>query len=548
MTPSPPPKGSLEDLFRHHLLESEAAAVPPRPQVWEQLDNRLLLAQNARYRQRLVAYRWAVAASLLLASLAGGGWWHSQRAAATDTLAQATPQATSRPGLATARRAAPAPVANPLAAGPAAGLLARAAGSLSTPNSSAIDPTATLSASAQSGALSVVRTARPELVTTSRGTRLARPGRADARSRALAFNPKPTYNELVDKLTEYPAAAAATADDRAGATLAATGRPGRSEALAAEELAGRGGATADQAGAPYALAPARTPAAEDNLAIRWASLSQQAAAGLPASLAPVAVAAGPPLELARRWQYGLSYAASAYRPNIDFAKAPEAYNTVLGLNSPIITRSAAAEYRDHLRPGLGQRLSLWATRRLGASRWSLRTGLEVAQNTATSASSVAFVGEQVADLTYTQAAFYPAPQPARLQRTSYRYRSVNVPVEARYTNPTKTGFSFYGRVGALVTALLSAHSEVEGNPEAERTYSLGSANSPYRHLSMGLRGGGGVQYRPAGHQWALSLGPVAEMGILSLNANPSQSFLTQQRPYSFGLEAGMELGRGFKIQ
>ncbi|RYY18285.1 MAG: hypothetical protein EOO36_08560, partial [Cytophagaceae bacterium] len=91
MQSQPPPKGSLEELFRHHLLESEAAAVPPRPLVWDHIDNSLLLAENEKYRRRLLAHRWGMAASLLLAALAGGGWWHSQQAAA-PTLASAQPQ------------------------------------------------------------------------------------------------------------------------------------------------------------------------------------------------------------------------------------------------------------------------------------------------------------------------------------------------------------------------------------------------------------------------------------------------------------------------
>ena len=42
---------------------------------------------------------------------------------------------------------------------------------------------------------------------------------------------------------------------------------------------------------------------------------------------------------------------------------------------------------------------------------------------------------------------------------------------------------------------------------------------------------------------ALTLGPVAELGLAPLNAHPAQSFLAQSRPYSFGVEAGVEFGR-----
>lgn len=550
MTPSTPPKGSLEDLFRHHLLESEAAAVPPRPQVWEHIDNRLLLAQNEKYRHRLAAYRWAVAASLLLASLAGGGWWHSQQQAApaTATLARATPKAADRPGLATARQAA-APLTSSVLAGAVASATTIASTSPSLSPTSSIDQTATLSASRPTQPIAVAGHSRamrhlPAVEARATSPRTLGEVAADDTRAVASYHQAAAQlgikEQAADRTEESAAAVGSSALDVASATQSPNGA-GNDAATVGQVPADKLVATAPS----YALASA-TPTGEGSLATRWANLADVPSASLPANLAPVAVAAGPPLELARNWQYGVSYAASAFQPNIDFSKAADSYNTAFGLNSPIITRSAAAEYRNNLQAGLGQRLSMWATRRLGGSRWGLRTGLELTQNTATSASSVAFVGEQVADLAYSQAVF--APKPTRLQGTSYRYRSVSVPVEARYSNPAKSGFSFYGRVGAFVTALLNVHSEVEGNPEAARTYTPASDNSPYRHVSVGLRGGGGVQYRPAGHQWSLNLGPVAEMGILSLNANPSQDFMTQQRPYSFGLEAGVELGRGFKIQ
>lgn len=528
MMPSTPPKGSLEDLFRHHLLESEAAAVRPRPQVWEQIDNSLLLAENEKYRRRLLAYRWAVAASLLLASLAGGGWWQSQqRSAATAPLAQAT-QVARPSGLATARRAAPTPA-----------VLASAA--LSTASPSSIDQTATLSAPARTEA----SLASTSMASVRYRRHLASSYAFEQRRRSLQGSGQ--AGQLTELASAYQPAARADRPATSSA-LASSQQAADALALASSEagtaaLPGEATQAAGEASSALALSAggATLPGAEAALATRWASLVPGTAT-LPASLPEVALAPGPPLELARNWQYGLSYSASAYQPNIDWTQPVAAYNSALGINSASITRSAAAEYRTNLRAGLGQRLSVWASRRLGSSRWSLRTGLELAQNNATSASSVAFLGEQVADLSYTQASAHP------LQRTAYRYRSVSVPAELRYANPLKTGFSFYGRVGAFVSALLNVRSEVEGNPEASRTYSLTSASTPYRRVSTGLRGAAGMQYRPAGHQWALNFGPVAELGILSLNADPSQDFLTQQRPYSFGLEAGMELGRGFKIQ
>jgi hypothetical protein len=543
MTPSTPPKGSLEDLFRHHLLESEAAAVRPRPQVWEQVDNSLLLAQNEKYRRRLLAYRWAMAASLLLASLAGGGWWRSQHSAAmAPSLAQATTKTPAAAQLAGLSQTA--------------GL---ATTSLPTSNSSAIDQTATLSASASSTSIGLStlashRRAQPMASYAANSARTTRSRALGQAPLASAYQHAATGGQATGGLAAGDTSTdLALANSTSATTASPTGVANGSEqyagSLSATDALTTTGATSQDAA--FATATA-TPSGEAMLATRWANLAAPTAAGLPASLQEVAVAPGPPLELSRHWQYGLTYAASAYQPNIDWTRPTTVYPTSLSSNSASITRSAAAEYRDNLRAGLGQRLNLWATRRLGNGRWSLRTGLEVAQNTATSASSVAFVGEPVSDVSYTQAGFaYSAVSnnnARHLQRTSYRYRSVSVPAELRYSNPLKTGFSLYGRVGAFVSALLSVRSEVEGSPEATRSFTLQSASTPYRPYSGGLRGGIGMQYRPAGHQWSLNIGPVAEMGILSLNADPSQDFWGQQRPYSFGFEAGMELGRGFKIQ
>jgi hypothetical protein len=543
MTPSTPPKGSLEELFRHHLLESEAAAVRPRPQVWEQIDNSLLLAQNEKYRRRLLAYRWAMAASLLLASLAGGGWWRSQQQAAqAPSLAQATRQLGRMP--------------QP----------AGATSTLSTSTPSAIDQTATLSASATSntpgGVVAAVASYRASVASSHAPRRAGRSGRAfdTAASPAeqFAFGKQITRSTQLAGGTGNEATPASPNDQAPSATLATLTTDAQPTTRFSLKSASDFEAGDESAAAhSLALAPtaassgdANVTAAEGTLASRWASLDAPGAAALPAHLGEVALAPAPPLELARGWQYGLAYATSAYQPNIDWARPATAYPATLGANSARLSSSAAAEYRDNLRAGLGQRLSVWAARRLGNGRWTLRTGLDIAQNTATSASSVAFTGEPVADVSYTQAgfAYSPASNAHRLQRTSFRYRSVSVPAELRYSNPLKTGFSLYGRVGAFVSALLNVRSEVADNPEATRTYTLQSASTPYRPLSGGLRGGAGMQYRPAGHQWSFNFGPVAELGILSLNADPGQDFWGQQRPYSFGLEAGVELGRGFKIQ
>ena len=85
-------------------------------------------------------------------------------------------------------------------------------------------------------------------------------------------------------------------------------------------------------------------------------------ARLGAVLAPAPTSAVRPL---RPWQLQVAYAAGVYDPNVDFRKDPADYDASLGPGTVATTRDAAAEYRHHLRPGLSQRLGVWATRRLG---------------------------------------------------------------------------------------------------------------------------------------------------------------------------------------
>lgn len=559
MQSQPPPKGSLEELFRHHLLESEAAAVPPRPLVWEHIDNSLLLAQNEKYRRRLLVHRWGMAASLLLATLAGGGWWHSQQVATATLAANTTAQreavrqavagAVARPTSTTNSDAAtlattgtqarrmPSTVADGTTA---AALMAdnqatsaTTSGSLTayegTNQRAKNRPSPTVSLTEQAGysnrnnSLAYEATTRP--MPSARQTTDA------ARTRTSTFSSPNAY-----------AIAGTSTSPSAGASNAsfATSQLGTSTAPGQQELV-----NADNAMAT--LSDARG-LGEEILLNRLASLALAAPTGLPTDL--VAKALPPvPTEL-RHWRYGAEYAVSAFQPNIDFNRSSSTYNSALGTNTISLTRAAAAEYRANLRPGLGQRLTLRATRWLGG-HWSLSTGLEVAQKTAYSATSAAFTGEQLADVSsFSSTAPNTNPSSSlaarELQESSFRYRSAGIPIELQYDNQAKNGISFYGRIGAIVSALLSAHSEVASNPEATRTYTAFSASSPYRRLTALLRGSAGVRYRPAGRNWGLNVGPTAEAGVQSLNAETDRSFLQQQRPYSVGIEAGIEFGGSLK--
>ena len=571
---TPNTTGSLEALFRHHL--GEEAAVPPRPMLWDQIDNSLLIRQNETYRRRLVATRWVAAASLLLATLAGSGWWATRYAGIGGT-GVATISRQTNAGIATNARTiletgttAPAGSAGRRAssggatttgttAANAAANRATASTTAATGGITSIDDEA---ASGSAGHYTGFGTARRADLSKSVATGGNNGGHsrfgsiargASAKSGTLGNSVNAAFaarsSQAADTssdtdgltATTSPVATAAPAAGRASAVGSiAASAPAIATAATSGVVAGTAAATTVVAAAPAAAAEVVT-GEMGLLAVHPAALSMTSLTDLPNGLATLTLPAEtepivPPA--ARKWSYGTSYTAATFNPNINFSRAgigsEYAYNPALGSDSPALTEAAAAQYRDNLRPGLSQRLALLATRHL-AGHWSLSTGVEFTQATAKSASTAGFVGEQLYDL----GSYSTGPR----RTTDFRYRLASIPIELRYGNPAKRGWSLYGRFGGVVSALLGVRSEVQGNPEATRTYSIFSAGAPYRRMLGSLRGGAGAQFRPGSGSWAFTLGPVAELGLMSLNAHPAQSYLAQSRPYSFGIEAGMEFGR-----
>ncbi|MFC6222570.1 hypothetical protein ACFP2F_04895 [Hymenobacter artigasi] len=552
--PTPKTTGSLEELFRHHL--GEEAAVPPRPMLWDQIDNSLLIRQNETYRRRLAATRWVAAASLLLATLAGTGWWAgrtsvlgtSEEMAANSRPATNSPMSRANTAATLGMKDVAGPAGTSSSNTPVASQPSSATPAASPGYANGTGVAATNSKYTGFGPASTVRYSagqRPAAESAGQAGLAAGGGTAAAtiaavaasETTASATNPtadQPSAGEhSVNQLAERMLAAADVAGSAAAGTSAAVG-------------GGTAGAMGSSATATTSLAAtaasAATVAPEEVslLAARQTALSLANAATLPNGLAAVPIDELPAVA-AHRWTYGASYTAGVFNPNVNFSRAgiepsfDYDRGPAFGTDSPTLTEVAATEYRNNLRPGLSQRIALLATRHL-RGHWSLSTGAEFTQATAQSASSASFVGEQLFDLGQ-------AGISRPLHTTNFRYSMGSIPLEVRYSNPMKRGWSLYGRLGGVVTALLGVRSDVEGDPEATRTYSIASTGGPYRRVTGSLRGAAGTQFRTSTGKWAFTMGPVAEIGLLAMNAHPVQSYFAQSHPYSFGLEAGVEFGR-----
>lgn len=320
------------------------------------------------------------------------------------------------------------------------------------------------------------------------------------------------------------------------------------------------------AASPAELASANTLAA---IAPRTSLLDAASASALPTGLPTVYRPAALDWadELAREdeqkqktrstWSIAGSNALTAFNPNINFSQPTAVPTGRVRISSTQMVNAqmyeqGATEYRKNLQSGRSQRFALQIRKRL-ADRWSIATGLQTASNNASSQTSFAgtmpttrttFTGTQVLS---------PMTKRAQLatdltlldepQVTRYRYRTAGIPVSVQYGNSRKPGWSVYARVGAAVDVLFRSRLTPENTALVNSTeYTLNSTDSPYRKVLASLRGGAGMQYRPAGAAWAVALGPTAETGLNSLNAEPAQSYWHQSRPYSVGVEASVEFG------
>lgn len=521
-TPDPKPTGDLEQLFRQKFAEVEVA---PRASLWDQLDHELLVQQNETYRRRLLLHRWVAAACLLL--MAGGGTWFSLQPNQPTGAARPQIAAASAPGNATeASRSSAAPDAysNDAQAGLAASGLAAAsaAGNATTASEEYYFYSAPSSA----------RRAAARMLA--------------ERSGIMANPAAVAYRESSNGLQERSLGVGRDAQNsQLGSALLQDGFAAMSTASGDVRLAAR---NAGQALPAYPAAQPLSYAAlsrPEKLPLNTELTASKATADAGAEETPTETLPVKP----RRWKFNAAYAATAYNPNANFShngSGLKVYSAQVR-NSTDAYEAAAAEYRQNLQAGLGQRLAVAATYAL-SNNWDVQAGLEAGEQRASSASSWNFLDGKSATADYYSASAPPlvnAPaaiyQP-KLRTVNYRYRTASLPVNVRYNSSSKRAVSLYAKLGAAVNVLLSSCSELQGVPEATRVYNLSSSDSPYRKVTGSVRGGAGLRYQPGQSSWSVALGPDLEAGFTSLNAQPAQSFTRQSRPYAIGVEASVQFG------
>jgi hypothetical protein len=534
-TPDPRPTGDLEHLFRQKFAEAE---VTPRAGLWEQLDHELLVEQNNTYRRKLTWHRWVAAACLLL-FFSASGWAILQKwqNAAPSLAGQRTATTDTRTGVAANSQS------NSAATAAGADAMASAKGQLPTGNASADANNELLALEGGYAATDAGRSMQSQASGSEYGAYAAQIAAANQ-----------TTAQAINRNALRLARGYQSGDVAAGSVFTGSRYSNASSSVAAQF--GTGYATESNSGLLgwNGLTPRFANLRGGWLGARPDTLKASLlAVPQPGALAAAKDETQPPAKQWRRLRLGGSYAAAAYNPNINFSRNDGRVNADAVTNAlrNYYQDDAETEYRRNLRAGFSQRVAVTAAYTLN-KHWTLVSGVEAAEQHATSATSYGFidgrqVSRQVADLFVNRGnanGFSPtmaAVAPAATRKTSYRYRTMAVPVEIRYGS-AKPGTSLYAKVGAAVGLLLGTRSELEGSPEATRLYSLTSSDSPYRQVQTSVRGGAGVRYQPAAASWSLALGTTTEVGLTTLNANPSQRVLNQSRPYSVGIEASVEFG------
>jgi Outer membrane protein beta-barrel domain len=515
------PKANLEELFRQKFAEAE---LTPRADVWDRLDHELLLRENQGYRRRLVGYRRLAAAACALVTLGAGGWLVQHvsgpsagtEIAAVDSSAAARSAATrleaaaAQTPLTEAGRTASRNGANGAAAEGAEATNANTA----TRRAAGATVAAASATSAPATGVDAVLNQLRDSFGSAPGSRLAQPAGSLA-SRALA----------AIKQTFGSQSASTTSATAGNLTPGSRLRPGATDAV--------DGLASMAAGAEQntAALTAAMPWSADALQPVTARLRRGARPdSLKASLLSAPVLAAQPTDEEKedkknasisRWRWRGGYSAERFVPNMSSVTGSGvALRGIPSMNSSLAGRVAPDQTK--LQPGLAQRGHFGASVPLGKKHWTLLTGAEL---TSVSGNTDR---EMVKEFNSNTADFQP-------QTGRYHLTTVGVPVQVRYEG-RRQGWGVYAAVGAAVNVLLR-------NRTAVGTMSS-TDDASYRRILASARGSAGVRYSPAGGQWQLNVGPEAEAGLTTLNANPTESWAQRTRPYAVGLSASVEFGGG----
>ena len=523
------PTGNLEELFRQQLGQAE---LPPRADVWDRLDHELLLRENQGYRRRLVGYRRAAAAAAAVATLGLGGWLtqhltttapNGQDVAVVDG-SSAAQRAAARLGQAADQQAATQARINGAAASPAAPRNA------ATEVASATNASTATGHAAEANADGVLSNLRESFG----GRRAAGASGTSALNQALA-----TIKRSFGAGSGSAASGSQLATAERAAYAANTVDAGTAAAPASGLLRG----TSSGYGNGYA---AGLNASVVNVA--WSATNADALSPVASRLLRAGVGNGLPDSLkasllnsstllaaqtedaqeqdnasaaGSRWRWRGSYAAQRFMPNASSTSSKLVYSSVTTAGSAV-PRAAVQPEATQLEAGLAQRGQLGVAVPLSKKHWTLLTGAEVAVVTGRT-------GRQVTQSYNAQSNMLDQKfQPGRYQLTT-----VGVPVQVRYESH-RQGWGVYAAVGAAVNVLLRNRTEVGSQVTAN--------DASFRTVLASARGNAGVRFSPAKGNWQLNVGPEAEAGLNTLNANPTESWAQRTRPYALGLSASVEFG------
>lgn len=530
-----PPTGNLEELFRQHLGEAE---LTPRADMWDRLDHELLVRENQGYRRRLVGYRRAAAAAAAVATLGLGGWLTQHLMTTAPNGQDVAAVVVDGPGAAqgAAARLGEAARQQPADRSQASSTASAAAAQGTAAGVSAASPNAVAANSAQNAAtertvLDNVREsfgARPRSAANSTNE-------GGMMSQALATI-KRTFGADGGATSTGSRLMTANRNVQAGSTASGNAAP------APGLLRGSQGAFgADYPGGlPTAVAPeAWTNGTADVLSpIASRLLRAGQGAGLPDSLKASLLNSSTLLAMQTadaedeekksatesRWRWRSSYAAQRFMPNASSGSSSVVYASLPTNVGTAAPRAAVKPEATQLQAGFVQRAQLGAAVPLSKKHWTLLTGAEVALVSGRT-------GRQVAQSYNVQNNMLDQ----KFQTGRYQLTSVGVPVQVRYES-RRQGWGVYAAVGAAVNVLLRNRTEVGSQ--------ITTGDDSFRRVLASARGNAGVRFSPTKGNWQLNVGPEAEAGLNTLNANPKEAWSQRTRPYSLGLSASVEFGGG----
>ncbi|TXK36517.1 hypothetical protein FVR03_17570 [Pontibacter qinzhouensis] len=543
-------RGSLEEQFRSRMQDAE---VSPAPDLWSRIDHELTVNESRVYKERFIMYRQLAAACFVLFMLAGALLYYQVGNQATQPVAPAEQQMATN-----SSSSSSTPATAPVKAAPTPGTFSDQA----------------QTGSAAAGTLAEANTTDRSAAADESTNRLAAAtiGAVPAKNRAVAGSAIPVSQpDAGVQKEDLPALAITGGTDQPadaqeqvqlpGSAETEGNRPKEQSVVVRQRLPEEKGLLLPKNIEGLGETQYKTLAAESMLKKDEKQEALQNSLGNSTKKEQAIASAGSN----SRWSVGMASGPSYFNQNIGLPEQmmPAVMHNSFAAAGPTADafsarnmESAREEYDDNTDAAFSYGMEVRAGFRL-TKKLKLLSGLGFIQNSARTKTSFIFrqfwfkpTTREPYELVST--IFMPSltngfsPDSIAVEQTNpfyvnYQYRQITVPIGLQYEGKIGSrGWHWYAS-GALAANFLT-ESKITTTSDKVPDFSYNNNNgevSPFRKVQFSSNIGAGIG-KQITESVSVVVGPEFRSYLSSMLANPDQALAPQGKPYSIGVNLGVQ--------